>query len=309
MRLFGTEMHPVTGLLAAMELFLLGAQLMSWLYFPKDRRGLLYVWLLVLMILYNIFGGFFPDPSLSWIHIKLQMMLAWGSGFAVAAYLPYYFYAAFELKKLKFFAFKGMLFFLALPYFIFFVAEYHLSEDIDFSIRWGLIAPALYGVAFFWYAFKAIGERYRGNLESERLEMYLTYIAVLPWICMIPFGYFRVSQLTEVLTTNTGFLVITAILAARSVRERRQQRDEKDRTIILLKLTAAEIFEANCLKFDITPRERDILQYIKLGMTNKEIGEKLFIAEKTVGNNLQNLHLKTGAKTRTELVNILFTAL
>jgi hypothetical protein len=110
MRVFGTEMHLVTGLLVIVEVFLLGAQLINWLYIPRVRRELLYLWLLVLMIMYNVFGGFFPDASIHWISLKLQTMLAWGSGFAVAAYIPYYFYAAFGLERLN-----AVLFGLALP--------------------------------------------------------------------------------------------------------------------------------------------------------------------------------------------------
>lgn len=293
MLVFGTEMHLVTGLLVMVEIFLLGGQLFYWLYFPKDRRGLLFCWLLALMILYNVFGGFFPDPTLKWISLKLQNMLAWGSGFAVAAYIPYYFYAAFGLKRLKFFAFKGMLFFLALPYFIFFVIQYHFLNDIDFSIRWGLIVPAIYGLMFLGSAYRSIAERYKQNLETERLEMIMTYLAILPWICMIPFGYFHITQLTEVLTTNTGLLIISCVLVARSVREKREERK------YLLKVkedydrNPSEIFfEENLNNSGFSPREIEVIRLLRLGMTKEEIAEKLFIAPATVSRHVQNIYSK-----------------
>lgn len=306
MRIPGTEMLLVTGLLALIEVFLLGMQLVSWLYFPQERRGLLYTWLLVLMILYNVFGGFFPDPNIRWLNLKLQMILAYGSGFAVAAYIPYYFYKGFELEKLRVFAYKGMIMFLALPFLGFFVVNYYVSGDIDFAIRWGLIGPAFYGIAFLVSAYRAIRQRYRENLAAERVEMYLSYAAVWPWILMIPFAYLGVGQLPEVLTSNTGFLVISAILAARSVRERRQQQAEKDQQIRKLTQQAEEVFASACRAFDLTPREIEVVQLIRLGLTNKEIGVKLEIAEKTVSNHLQNLYQKTGARTRTELIHKLF---
>ena len=299
-------MHPVTGLLVLLELMLLGAQLISWLYFPHDRRALLFTWLLVLMILYNVFGGFFPDPSIRWLNMKLQMILAYGSGFAVAAYIPYYFYKGFELEQLHFFAYKGMVLFLALPFLAFFVVDYCLSSDLEFAIHWGLIGPAIYGVAFLYSAYRAIRQRYRANLSDERLEMYLSYLAVLPWILMIPFAYLNVGQLPEVLTTNTGFLVITAILAARSVREKRRLQAETDLRLLQLSQQAAENFARTCARFELTPREIEVVQLIQVGLTNKEIGVNLGIAEKTVGNHLQHLYHKTGARTRTELIHKLF---
>jgi DNA-binding CsgD family transcriptional regulator/TRAP-type C4-dicarboxylate transport system permease small subunit len=293
MNVFGTEMHLVTGLLVIIEIFLVGAQLVNWLYVPRVRRELLYLWLLVLMILYNVFGGFFPDASIPWISLKLQNMLAWGSGFAVAAYIPYYFYAAFGLTQLKFFAFKGMLFFLALPYIVFFVVQYHFLEDLDFSIHWGLIVPAIYGLAFFWCAYRAIAERYKQDLETERLEMFLIYLAVLPWMCMIPFGYFHVSQLTEVLTTNTGLLIISGVVIARSVREKWEERE------YLLQIKEQydrnpneALFEENLNSSDFSPREIEIIRLLRLGLTKEDIADKLFIARTTVSRHVQNIYSK-----------------
>lgn len=308
MLIFGTDMHLVTTLLVMLEMMLLGAQLLHWLYFPKERGGILYVWLLVLMLFYNIFGGFFPDPEIEWISLKLQTMLAWGSGFAVAAYIPYYFYAAFGLAKLKFFAFKGMFFFLALPYLLFFVVAYHIDGNIDFSIKWGLIAPAIYGFSFLWCAFRSISERYKQGLESERLEMMLTYLAILPWICMIPFGYFHISQLTEVLTTNTGLLIISCVLIARSVRKKRGERSQ------LLKFKEEyyrnpnEIFfEENLNSSGFSPREIEVIRLLRLGLTKEEIGERLFIAPTTVARHMQNIYSKVDVNSRLALIRKLET--
>lgn len=303
MRIPGTEMHPVTGLLVLLELILLGAQLISWLYFPKERRGLLYTWLLVLMILYNVFGGFFPDPGIHWLNLKLQMILAYGSGFAVAAYIPYYFYKGFGLERLRFFAYTGMVLFLALPYVAFFVVAYEVQGDISFAIRWGLIAPACYGVAFLAWAYKAIGEKYRANLAAQRLEMYLTYAAVLPWICMVPFAYLGVGQLPEVLTTNTGFLVITAILIARSVRERRLEQADflrlKNRNE---RIPSEAAFEQHLLLYGFSSREVEVIRLLRQGYTKQEIGDKLFIATTTVSRHTQNIYYKADVNNRLELM-------
>jgi DNA-binding NarL/FixJ family response regulator len=50
----------------------------------------------------------------------------------------------------------------------------------------------------------------------------------------------------------------------------------------------------------LTPREREVLQLVTKGLTNKEIGAQLHIAENTVKNHLRNilekLHLQNRAQ-------------
>ena len=47
-------------------------------------------------------------------------------------------------------------------------------------------------------------------------------------------------------------------------------------------------------------QERRILDLIAEGMTNRQIGEQLFLAEKTVKNYVSNLLAKLGMSRRTE---------
>jgi DNA-binding NarL/FixJ family response regulator len=50
----------------------------------------------------------------------------------------------------------------------------------------------------------------------------------------------------------------------------------------------------------LTEQERKILDLIAEGMTNRQIGERLFLAEKTVKNYVSNLLSKLGMERRTE---------
>jgi DNA-binding NarL/FixJ family response regulator len=50
----------------------------------------------------------------------------------------------------------------------------------------------------------------------------------------------------------------------------------------------------------LSPQERKILDLISEGLTNKEIAEELFLAEKTVKNYVSNLLNKLGMTRRTE---------
>ncbi len=50
----------------------------------------------------------------------------------------------------------------------------------------------------------------------------------------------------------------------------------------------------------LTDREREILELIAEGMTNRQIGERLFLAEKTVKNYVSSLLAKLGLERRTQ---------
>ena len=48
-------------------------------------------------------------------------------------------------------------------------------------------------------------------------------------------------------------------------------------------------------------REREILELITDGLTNRQIGERLFLAEKTVKNYVSALLTKLGMQRRTQV--------
>lgn len=51
---------------------------------------------------------------------------------------------------------------------------------------------------------------------------------------------------------------------------------------------------------DLTDREREILELIGEGLSNREIGQRMFLAEKTVKNYVSNLLAKLGMQRRTQ---------
>ncbi len=51
---------------------------------------------------------------------------------------------------------------------------------------------------------------------------------------------------------------------------------------------------------NLTPREQDILRLIATGASNREIAQTLFIAEKTVKNNVTNILGQLGLRDRTQ---------
>ena len=50
----------------------------------------------------------------------------------------------------------------------------------------------------------------------------------------------------------------------------------------------------------LTPSERQVLELIGDGLSNREIGEKLGVAEKTVKNHITSLLAKMGLQRRTQ---------
>ena len=50
----------------------------------------------------------------------------------------------------------------------------------------------------------------------------------------------------------------------------------------------------------LTPREREVLDLIAEGMTNRQIGERMYLAEKTVKNYVSSLLSKLGMERRTQ---------
>jgi ATP/maltotriose-dependent transcriptional regulator MalT len=55
---------------------------------------------------------------------------------------------------------------------------------------------------------------------------------------------------------------------------------------------------------ELTPREREVLELVAAGHSNREIGEALFIAEKTASVHVSNLLGKLGVARRTEAVAV-----
>jgi len=57
----------------------------------------------------------------------------------------------------------------------------------------------------------------------------------------------------------------------------------------------------------LSPRELSILQALESGGSNREIAERLFVAEQTVKFHLTNIYRKLGVSSRTEAVHYAYT--
>jgi DNA-binding CsgD family transcriptional regulator len=63
-------------------------------------------------------------------------------------------------------------------------------------------------------------------------------------------------------------------------------------------------FEEFCRKYEVSPRETDIVREICNGLSNKEISEKLFISLQTVKDHTHRIYIKTNVRSRVQLINL-----
>jgi DNA-binding NarL/FixJ family response regulator len=56
--------------------------------------------------------------------------------------------------------------------------------------------------------------------------------------------------------------------------------------------------------FGLTPRERQVLELLVHGATNREIGAQLFMAEKTASVHVSGILAKLGVRSRTEAASV-----
>jgi DNA-binding NarL/FixJ family response regulator len=71
------------------------------------------------------------------------------------------------------------------------------------------------------------------------------------------------------------------------------------------KITKDHLFEIMSMQYKITKREWEIIQFLKLGETNKQISERLFLSIFTIETHRKNIMQKLKLKTPSELVKFI----
>lgn len=293
-------MHPVTLAAIILELVLFGAQLAFFLNHPADRNRIWYLVLLVLLIFKNLTGGLFPDPGFS-VPVYIQNIIAYGFGFAVTSFLPYYFYRAFELKALRPHALYGVPLLLMLPYLGFFMIAYAIHEDLEFTVHYGILLPFAYSVVLLWVMFRAIRREYQqsGN-RSLYVQAMAVYAAAVPWTAMGLVVWFGFGQLTQALFTNLGFLTITGLLLFSAVRQERKE----NALLTELGLVPNDpvLVASHSIRYALTTKETEVAQMICLRLKYREIADRIFNSPRTVDKHRENIFHKVGVSSREELI-------
>lgn len=305
MLVFNSEMHLITLLFILLELMMFSVQLYRYLMWPDDKRCVGYLVLLILLMYYNVTGGLFPDPEIRFISITLQNMLAYGSGFLMAAYFPFFFYKSFNLTVLRFHACYGAPLFLLLPYLVFFVLIYPVLGDLTFAINYGLIVPLFYSPVLLFSMLRAVRVKHsdysRAGNPYNGLENHMIYRAVSPWVFMCLFAYIEAPQWIEVVFTNSGFVISGMLFLQRSSRFERLEKMrlmEKDAIFERQQMD----FKKSCTDAGLSDREAEIALMLCLGKTYRGIGEMLYISVRTVDTHVQHIFYKTGVRRKIELM-------
>lgn len=305
MYLLSTEMHMVTFIITAFELIMLFFQVIYFLQRPTDRKRLLYLVLLIMMICYNVTSGLFPDDQFL-IPVMAQNILAYFVAFSMSMYFVYYFYKAFELKTLQFFATYGQVVFLVIPFLLLFVTPYYVTGNLNLSRQLTVIIPFLYGLAFIYSTGKALFLKFDKTIGIAHLNndyphdlIIAAFMALLCWGTLPVIVFFGDFQVLEHSVTNAGFLMLTIIYVRTSISQSRKEYEK----LLTTDYARNELFLSNCKRHNLTPREVEIVTLLVKGQSYKSIGFTLGISEKTVGRHVSNVFAKVSATNKVDLIN------
>ncbi len=187
-----------------------------------------------------------------------------------------------------------------------------------------ILKDIVIGEAFctIWFLTDAIGIYIRKILVQYKVENIIKSISYVLVIVIIFYLYKIIKKVKEQelyknlnmqIKVIIGLIIATSILFLFSYKLELLKSVPYLCIIYLLQCILAivcikekkEIIEAE--KKDLkclTNREKEIVDYISMGLSNKEIGEKLFISSNTVKNHVYNIYKKVNVKNKVELINL-----
>lgn len=297
-------MHWLTLVFVFIETIFFFIQVYDLFRYPQRRKQWWDLILLGLLVKYNLFNGLFPDASFR-LDIRVQYMIAYGLAYLTGAYFPFYFYKMYGLKSLRWWVTWGVLFFTLLPYLVWDVVLYSLNGHLVIDREWGVVVPGIYGSLLLFQMFRAVMVQYEKKHDPVLLRCELiVWVGILPWQAMIFFAFYPVTQWVQILMANIGWIAIILMKLTKDVHFSRKA----FRELMEFKETGGlnSVFDAKCVKYQLTPREIEIARLLKIGHTYRQIGDKLFISEHTVDNHVRNIYQKVGVSNKFELIHKLW---
>jgi len=217
-------MHIITFLFVCIEIVILFYLVIYKLARPDDNIASLDIWLVSLLLIYNITGGLLPDPNLPGSPF-VQEVIAYATGFITPSFFPYYVYRAFSLKKMRFHVYRGVFLFLLLP-FILFVIIYARTMKLE-TANDILLIPVLYAIWVIVSLVRSLKEKYAGKLTSyaAKEEGIGLILSLAPWIGLPIIIFFNLGQAVEVSVTNTGFLLLMGLHLKNHITQLRKEQE------------------------------------------------------------------------------------
>jgi signal transduction histidine kinase/DNA-binding NarL/FixJ family response regulator len=243
MTVFNTEMHIVTFLITVFESAMLFFAVIWYLQRTDDDGRLRYVFLLILLIQYNVFSGLFPDPKIN-INLQFQTILAYWGGISVSMFIVYYIYKTSNLQALKYYAIQGSILFLLLPFVVLFIVPYMITGDAELSRKLVVIMPIIFSFLYVYALTRALWKKYReATNRFEREEIIGFYVSLLLWATLPTIVFFNASQLIENSITNTGFMIMSVLFIRSAIFTSRKDYDELQKSKIQLEQSNALLQE------------------------------------------------------------------
>lgn len=310
MPLYLAGIHRANLISLFIEILLLFYLILYRLGRDKAKVVSLDIQLLLLLVVYNLCSGIsFPRPQQGADYTSAAICSA--IEFITPCFFPYYTAKAFKIQGVWLSNKVSNLLFLVLPYsflLLIFVASgaLHLGQHL-------IILPSVYA---FWSLY-CLSELPNHNTKIDRV---LLLFCLLCWILLPAAQYLQSHPAIEVLLTNTGFLTLFCIHVQRTIRISRTslrrlaslekqvrslQSELLEKIALLSELhpskTSPECFTACCDSFRLSKREGEIAWLAVDGITHREIGQQLFISERTVSKHIEHIFEKVGACTRVEM--------
>jgi DNA-binding CsgD family transcriptional regulator len=171
----------------------------------------------------------------------------------------------------------------------------------------GLIeAVAMVGIELFYFsAFLLLARRFRTAADADRRRVLLTFALLLTG------AYAARSLLAGLVLVDVRFAPV-ALLAvhASNLPPLLYLRAKADRVFAPVKAEqATKLGMQHALdRYGVTKRERQIVEKICLGKTNKQIADELFISLQTVKDHTHRIYSKIGINNRMQLVQLMNAA-
>lgn len=203
---FGTQMAVTTFVFVCIEFILLLLMFVFRTERSVNDNQTRNIILISLLIIYNITGGLLPDPNLPG-SVRLQNIIAYGTGFLTPCYFPYYVYKCFGLEKMKSVAYKGVFLTIFLPYILFCIV--YINSDLK-TAQVILALPMLAAIWVCYRLWKSLRYKFcdHWNTPLAISETVFLSLSLSPWIGLPIITILNLNQSDEALLTNSGFLLL-----------------------------------------------------------------------------------------------------
>jgi len=256
----------------------------------------LFLALSILVLCYNTLHVFLSNRHTG-LTIEFQKTIITYSFILLSIYLPLYFLKVFHFNTIKFFAYWGGILFLLLPHLLFNLFPIYV---FPLSISSSLVSavPIVYGCSMFYFYISSLYKEYTNlTILYSKIEVATVFVSLIVWSLLPIIMYLGISNLLENIIVNSCFILSVYLLLKKNAVVSKMKFADLQ---ILLNSTEKE----NTLleDFNFTTREKEIITYLAKGLTYKEIGEVLFISDRTVGKHISNIYAKTGVNQKYELL-------